>query len=402
MASASVVDTQLSDMVAGSESCGEHAVKRAREYAAAAHFIGLLAGVVGNSDEIAEARATVKEALAGIGFSAADDALRRDSLVKAAEWKALSDTPTAGMSPEQRAAHLAKTAEAMEAWNQAAKPLAEKWSPQGIANRLWGSLKQIYNDAIKFVREDMWKLSACKLSVDAGFFILENGLAVALAAAGMAAAAAVLKIVAIVGRGARFARVSVIATRGLAGGAAARNPGKMFAEKTFKRDIDTGAVSNDAKKFLDESGQGTKTPDRSPAKGEEGGGGQRKYRDAKQVAGRKVYQRDDLINPNYVDKNTGLTNKQLMEAGQAPYGPDGRQINLHHVTQTEPGPMAEVLGSTHSENHRLLHTYANQHDKYWRDKDGVKRQYQSAPESMDRGPFNKWKKEYWKTRAIDF
>ncbi len=44
----------------------------------------------------------------------------------------------------------------------------------------------------------MWKLSACKLSVDAGFIILETGVAAALAAMGMAAAAAFLRDVATV------------------------------------------------------------------------------------------------------------------------------------------------------------------------------------------------------------
>jgi A nuclease of the HNH/ENDO VII superfamily with conserved LHH len=401
MAGASVVDTQLSDMVAGSESCGEHAVKRAREYAAAAHFIGLLAGVVGSPEEISEARATVKEALAEIGFSADDAANRRSVMEMNKEWYKLKyETPTAGMNPSERAAHDAKIAGLNDAISN--NPVVQKWSPSGIANRLWGSLKQIYNDAIKFVREDMWKLSACKLSVDAGFFILENGLAVALAAAGMAAAAAVLKIVAIASRGARLVRISVIATRGLAGGAAARNPGKMFAEKTFKRDIDTGAVSNDAKKFLDESGQGTKTADRSKAKGEEGGAPKIGKWQAKDVNRRRVYQQDKLIDPNYRDPTTGLTNKQLMQRGDAPYGADGKKINLHHLTQDEPGAMAELAGGAHSENNRLLHIFTNDHDKHWRGPDGVRRRYNSAPESMDRGPFNAWKKGYWIERAKDF
>src|SRR6056297_3361787 len=57
---------------------------------------------------------------------------------------------------------------------------------------------------------------------------------------------------------------------------------------------------------------------------------------AKQVAGRKVYQRDDLIDPDYVSPETGLSNRELMESGQAPIGPDGRPINLHHTTQDEP------------------------------------------------------------------
>ncbi|WP_227272583.1 HNH/ENDO VII family nuclease [Roseobacter weihaiensis] len=123
---------------------------------------------------------------------------------------------------------------------------------------------------------------------------------------------------------------------------------------------------------------------------------------SKQVAGRKVYQRDDLIDPNYVDPDTGLTNRQLMENGDAPFGPDGEKINLHHMTQDEPSVMAEVAGEFHSENDRALHMYTNQYDKTWLGPDGVRRPYASAPPSMNRGPFNTWKRQYWRERANDF
>jgi A nuclease of the HNH/ENDO VII superfamily with conserved LHH len=403
MADAANIDAQLSDMVTGSASCGAHALKRAREYAASAHFIGLLAGVVGSADERKEARETVMAALADIGFSADDAAMRRDSLEKAAAWKRLSDMRTAGMTPEQLADHRKSMDAAMAEWNEAAKPLAEKWSPQGVFNRLWSSLADIYSRAIKFVREDMWKKSLCELSVDAGFIILETGVAAALAAAGLAAAAAFLKVVAIASKGSRLVTITVKATRGLKGGAAARNPAHMLgSERKYSRTIDTGEVNADAKKFLDESGQGNATtPDRSPAKGDEAGAGSKKSWRAKEVAGRKVYQRDDLIDPNRVDER-GRTNLQRMQNGLGPVGSDGREINLHHLTQDEPGPMAEITASKHSENDRVLHMYSNQHDKSWRDKDGTKRQYRSAPDTMDRGPFNQWKKSYWKIRAKDF
>ena len=123
---------------------------------------------------------------------------------------------------------------------------------------------------------------------------------------------------------------------------------------------------------------------------------------SKEVAGRKVHQRDDLIDPDYVDPDTGLTNKQLMENGDAPFGPDGEKINLHHVTQDEPGVMAEVGDRMHSENDRVLHMYTNQYDKTWVGPDGIRRPYGSAPSSMNRGPFNQWKRTYWRERARDF
>ncbi|QZN97393.1 HNH/ENDO VII family nuclease [Symbiopectobacterium purcellii] len=91
-----------------------------------------------------------------------------------------------------------------------------------------------------------------------------------------------------------------------------------------------------------------------------------------------------------------------MRQGNAPIGHDGKEINLHHLTQDEPGSMAEISSTFHSENDRALHMYSNQWDKTWIDSDGVRRTYNSAPPSMNRGPFNQWKKSYWKTRSLDF
>ncbi|MGV7963981.1 HNH/ENDO VII family nuclease, partial [Photorhabdus tasmaniensis] len=122
---------------------------------------------------------------------------------------------------------------------------------------------------------------------------------------------------------------------------------------------------------------------------------------AKSVEGRKVYQRNDLFDPNHID-DFGRTNVQRMKKGIAPIGKDGLEINLHHVIQNEPGPMAEILSSTHSKYDRMLHMYSNQWDKTWVGPDGIRRTYNSAPPSMNRRPFNRWKKKYWKTRALDF
>ncbi len=122
---------------------------------------------------------------------------------------------------------------------------------------------------------------------------------------------------------------------------------------------------------------------------------------ARDIEGRKVYQRDDIIDPNATDR-FGRTNRQRMQKGLAPIGPDGKEINLHHVTQDEPGVMAELVSSQHQENDRLLHLYSNQYDKSWRGPDGRRRPYASAPPSMDRTPFNAWKKSYWMTRSLDF
>lgn len=114
-----------------------------------------------------------------------------------------------------------------------------------------------------------------------------------------------------------------------------------------------------------------------------------------------MYQRNDIFDPNYVD-DLGRTNVQRMSKGDAPIGKDGSEVNLHHLTQDEPGSMAEILSSFHSKNDRVLHMYSNQWDKSWVGSDGIRRLYNSAPKSMNRGPFNTWKKSYWKERSLDF
>ncbi|MBF0786843.1 hypothetical protein IR123_02790 [Streptococcus sp. 19428wC2_LYSM12] len=48
--------------------------------------------------------------------------------------------------------------------------------------------------------------------------------------------------------------------------------------------------------------------------------------------GNKVYQRDDLIDPNLTD-SFGRTNVERMQKGLVPIGYDGRSMELHHMTQ---------------------------------------------------------------------
>lgn len=81
-------------------------------------------------------------------------------------------------------------------------------------------------------------------------------------------------------------------------------------------------------------------------------GQQRKYwsQEPIQFNGNKVYQRNDLVDPSRVDSQTGLTNLDLMKNGLAPYGPDGKKVNLHHMLQTQDGPIAEVTQSFHQKN----------------------------------------------------
>ncbi|SDX45639.1 A nuclease of the HNH/ENDO VII superfamily with conserved LHH [Marininema mesophilum] len=69
---------------------------------------------------------------------------------------------------------------------------------------------------------------------------------------------------------------------------------------------------------------------------------------------RRVYQRND-IDWNRVDPKSGLTNTQLVQKGNAPYGNDGKLINLHHLTQKEPGAMVEIEGTVHQKYTKVLH-----------------------------------------------
>lgn len=105
--------------------------------------------------------------------------------------------------------------------------------------------------------------------------------------------------------------------------------------------------------------------------------------------GQRVYQRDDLIRPDYVspkDKYT-RTNLKRMQQGLAPMGPDDNPLNLHHMLQTQDGPMAEVT--------QTMHIGENYHQLHW--KSGSK-----IPSGIDRPEFDKWKKLYWKNRAKGF
>jgi hypothetical protein len=102
-----------------------------------------------------------------------------------------------------------------------------------------------------------------------------------------------------------------------------------------------------------------------------------------ETARRRVYQRDDLIDPARVDQDTGLTNMRLVEAGRPPVGPDGRPLNLHHMTQDEPGPMAEVTATIHQENFATLHLSTSQHGRTYRGPDGERHPYQSVTPAVD-------------------
>ena len=123
------------------------------------------------------------------------------------------------------------------------------------------------------------------------------------------------------------------------------------------------------------------------------------------VLGRKVYQNSTDFGggvPKYVDPIVGKTNPtvqklldagasnyDLMSKGYAPIGTDGKQVNLHHVIGEEPGPMIELLDSTHKRYYKPLHSLIEDGNSF-RNNKLLKRQYE------------KFRGNYWKERAKSF
>ena len=100
--------------------------------------------------------------------------------------------------------------------------------------------------------------------------------------------------------------------------------------------------------------------------------------------GNKGYQRNDLINPMQIT-GTGKTNLELMKASKAPFGPDGKRVNIHHMLQHQEGALAEMTETFHQQYSAVIHINPS-----------------SIPSGIDRKAFNKWRGEYWKNRAKDF
>jgi len=91
---------------------------------------------------------------------------------------------------------------------------------------------------------------------------------------------------------------------------------------------------------------------------------------------------NSTFDPNFVDPKSGLTNMERAKQGLAPIGKDGKPVNIHHVDQTNIGPVKEITATQHQQNYKELHTNIGQ-----------------SPSQIDRNDFNKWRKDYWKWRA---
>jgi hypothetical protein len=98
----------------------------------------------------------------------------------------------------------------------------------------------------------------------------------------------------------------------------------------------------------------------------------------------------DRLHPKILKRlDEGATNLDLMRAGKAPIGPDGLQINLHHVIGKEPGPMIELLATTHQRGHGPLHAIIERGRSFRQDKRLA-------------GAYDRFRGRYWKNRAKDF
>ena len=95
-----------------------------------------------------------------------------------------------------------------------------------------------------------------------------------------------------------------------------------------------------------------------------------------------------MIDPNQISEweENGIkysgTNLERMATGRAPIGSDGKSIELHHLTQTNDGAIAEMSKTFHQQNSGFLHINTGQ-----------------LPSNIDRNQFTTWRKNYWRDRA---
>ncbi|KAG9576735.1 hypothetical protein KCV01_g17297, partial [Aureobasidium melanogenum] len=127
-----------------------------------------------------------------------------------------------------------------------------------------------------------------------------------------------------------------------------------------------------------------------------------KYQVSVAADGRRVYKNVLDINPEapaLVDSSVnksirqkikdGWTNLDLMNNGYAPIGPDGKQINLHHILGQESGPMVELQATTHQTFSKQLHGLI-ENGRSFRNDPILTKQY------------NDFRREWWTARAGDF
>lgn len=73
---------------------------------------------------------------------------------------------------------------------------------------------------------------------------------------------------------------------------------------------------------------------------------------------------------------------QRMQDKLAPIGKDGKSVVIHHMDQTNSGPVQEMLDSVHRENFASLHSNTGQ-----------------QLSQINRNTFKTWEKTYWVWRS---
>lgn len=110
-----------------------------------------------------------------------------------------------------------------------------------------------------------------------------------------------------------------------------------------------------------------------------------------QFNGNRVYQRNDLFDPSQTStwrqggRDVTGTNLDRMAAGRAPLDATGNPVNLHHMTQSQNGAIAEVTQSFHSRNNGVIHINPN-----------------TVPSGINRSQFDTWRGQYWRNRATTY
>ncbi|PHE31393.1 HNH/ENDO VII family nuclease [Bacillus toyonensis] len=93
----------------------------------------------------------------------------------------------------------------------------------------------------------------------------------------------------------------------------------------------------------------------------------------------------DYVAPSSVNKS-GKSNLQLALDGGVPFTKDNHKIELHHLTQKEPGAMVEIPANKHDEFTKALHGLVESGESFRNDKELYKQ-------------YNNFRNNYWKTRA---
>lgn len=110
-----------------------------------------------------------------------------------------------------------------------------------------------------------------------------------------------------------------------------------------------------------------------------------------------VWTAPNLINPARMD-DQGRTNLDRMKEGIAPIGPDGLSVQLHHVTQTNDGPLMELSATAHRDHSFGLHYRHAARFVQYKEPDALK----SLMTPIDRSAFAAKRQALWKAQAEEW